>query len=343
MPIQSLLQNDPKTFIDYLCGADPEIAAQTKDMRWDTSQYPIVRSEDQQITINLRKGLILRSGYRRTYLPKQIWDYVAGIRELYEEGKMVDALGINTFQWKYPAGHLIHLVVNLDSMQIEKLTRTIPEGKTLIRSSSLPAPFNHPNKSQFWMEEKTGNCYVTKAVADRYEPLYLYHCKPGTKEVDSIESFRSLPRKERTFVQSVKPGSFEWLTKIDEETNIVLLANEQGEPRHIDFTNLNLQFDASQNSKGEVVWMCRQRPGFYLTSPQHVSVFEKIGIDSYLLLQNKNGDQEVLLPAYENGRKVKHPYGYYRYDYKFNESKDKRILSGNAEANLYLSLAALSS
>lgn len=331
-PLEQEFRKDPQAYLQNMLTADPALQASLVNETWDLSKFPVCRTTNGQVQLHALTGQVLRNDFRRAFLPAML-QKDTGLAKIYPPASWVDIKGWNTFAFIDIHGHRIEITTDDACTKVLSLKRTTPEGAEWILQTTRPVvPCNAMKTWTFWYSPQDHTSMATPKIERGYQKLALFHYRSHSSEVERVEMFPSADLPEKCLVVDVEKSGFEWLKKIEDMGNILLLASPEGKLKHLFLQTLDLSFDAIEDKQGNIRWMSRQQAGFYLETPQYVEVMEKIGLTNYLVLRNKKGEQQVVLKTGSSTQPC-----YYTYSYKLSPTKDQRLLIGNTpDANLHL-------
>lgn len=334
-PLKDRFNQDPEAYLQTMLSADPSLQASLVDKTWDISKFPLCRTSDREVQVHAFTGQILKNGFRSAFLPKQLQQDEL-IKQIYPPNSWVDIKGWNTFAFVDIHGQRIEITTDDEGTKVLTLKRRDSGKEWILQKTPPEVPFNLMKTYTFWYNLQDHVSEVTPSLKQGYKPIALVHYQSNATCVHSVEILPSKDIPEKCLVQDVEKMGFGWLKKVEELKDIVLLSSSDGDLKYLFLHNLNLDFEAIKDAKGNMRWMSRQHTGFYLDSPQHIEAMDKIGITNYLLLRNKKGEQQVLLMTKND--ELPH---YYTCSYQLSPAKDQRALVGNSsDANLFLAYRA---
>lgn len=329
--IQKYVEQNPLEAFLALSHGDSNIQAMILKKKWDLTGYPHCISTDGELSIDVREGLFFIKNCSRCYIPNYISSEIP--KWLYVNDAIASVTntehGWRLYEYFGPHQQKIRLKTGLFGL----IERQTSDGRwmRMLDWKDLGSEISFPN-TKLWLDDDSGECYATIDGDLTFTPQYLLRLDKDREKILAIERLPKKANEKVLILQMLADSPMAWLAGVEGLGKILLWNDSESTSSLVEIPDLNLEFYSVKDKRQQTVWNCRQRPGFFLSSPQYVAMLEKIGIKGYLLLENDKGEQEVLIV---NDKK------YERFELKLDPSRQERRLVGSSEANLRLAMQAL--
>lgn len=287
----------------------PVIKKQLQNQEFKEQIAKILLSEfkipitDKKIEINFTKGIIKGEGLPQFNFTQQIKDRIASICHINQpikadgKGRFIAQDGSFELCLGPPNTSTYICRKRIDRKQFRLILPSNLYSAPLLNSLLESSWQNNPRSREFtlWLEETTQS----------QKELLIYrkaelHKRVVVKNEMNSESYRLVGFFENDQqLQCVDARSISnQITPITRfcPPSEIQCGTTQEQIQSIEIPSYNLSFDV-QELEGELRAFCKQKPGFFITTPADLPFADSLNkFSNFLLLTNRNGEKKVLIP-----------------------------------------------
>lgn len=262
--------------------------------------FPYFSSDDGAYTIDIR-GRILRTAFGNiVYLPKEVADHPL-VEKLFNKDvpKLVERTHPDVYQFRKGANIYRVLLSNQKAIVQKQLIINGKPGwyeyidEKELEGSLLPLALRQDHLHWVSLDNPNEICITNQK---QHSPLYCSFSKGVETPFYKLNSndrktnlMLTIPEKDDETARA--------LQRFEEEDYTLIWRKENSDIPHLiefpRFGKSGLRFHLNQ-ANGRERFECSAFPGYYLAGEQHVPSLKDLS--NYLLLQNDNGEQKVLIP-----------------------------------------------